>query len=142
MFNNNKENRKQMEELSNSSTIIGKGTSFKGNLETFGNIRVEGNVTGNVKTKSKVALGESAFIEGNVMAQNAEIAGEVKGILEVTEILILKSTAVVHGDIITSRMIIESGATFNGQCKMGATVKEIEIGHDAEEHERRAEKSA
>jgi len=141
MFNN-KDNRKQMEELSNSSTIIGKGTSFKGNLETFGNIRVEGNVTGHVKTKSKVALGESAFIEGNVVAQNAEIAGEVKGILEVSEVLILKSTAVVHGDVITGRLIIESGATFNGQCKMGATIKEIEIGQDAEEHERRAEKSA
>jgi len=131
-----------MEELSNSSTIIGKGTSFKGNLETFGNIRVEGNVTGHVKTKSKVALGESSFIEGNLTAQNAEIAGEVKGILEVSEILILKSTAVINGDIITGRLIIESGATFNGQCKMGATIKEIEIGQDAEEHERRAEKSA
>ena len=141
MFNN-KDNRKQMEELSNSSTIIGKGTSFKGNLETFGNIRVEGNVTGHVKTKSKVALGESSFIEGNLTAQNAEIAGEVKGILEVSEILILKSTAVINGDIITGRLIIESGATFNGQCKMGATIKEIEIGQDAEEHERRAEKSA
>jgi len=142
MFNNNKDNRKQLEELSNSSTIIGKGTSFKGNLETFGNIRVEGNVIGNVKTKSKVAIGESAFIEGNVVAQNAEIAGEVKGLLEISEILILKSTAVVYGDIITSRMIVESGATFNGQCKMGATIKEIEIGEEAEEHGRTAEKSA
>lgn len=142
MFTNNKENRKQMEDLSNSSTIIGKGTSFKGNIETFGNIRVEGNVIGNVKTKSKIALGQSAFIEGNVIAQNAEIAGEVKGLLEVSEILILKSTAVVHGDIVASRMVIESGATFNGQCKMGATIKEIEIGEEAEEHGRAAEKSA
>ena len=124
----NKEEKKVAEEISNSSNIIGKGTMVEGNLETYGNIRVEGQVIGNIKTKSKVALGQSSRVEGNILAQNAVVAGEVSGTVEVTELLLLKSTAVISGDIITNKLIVESGATFNGGCKMGVTIKEIKIG--------------
>ena len=123
----NKEEKKVAEEISNSSNIIGKGTMVEGNLETYGSIRVQGQVIGNIKTKSKVALGQSSRVEGNILAQNAEVAGEVSGTVEVTELLLLKSTAVISGDIITNKLIVESGATFNGGCKMGVTIKEIKI---------------
>ncbi|QSE98345.1 bactofilin family protein [Fulvivirga lutea] len=123
-----KEDHKVAEEISNSSNIIGKGTVLEGDIETFGNIRIEGKIIGNVKTKSKIALGQSSHVEGNILAQNAEVAGEVKGKIEVTDILILKPTAVIHGDIITNKIIVESGATFNGGCKMGTMNKEIKIG--------------
>ncbi|MDX1628008.1 MAG: polymer-forming cytoskeletal protein, partial [Fulvivirga sp.] len=95
-----KEDHKAAEEISNSSNIIGKGTRLDGDIETYGNIRIEGKVVGNVKTKSKIALGQSSEVEGNILAQNAEVAGEVKGKLEVTDVLILKPTAVIHGDIV------------------------------------------
>ena len=42
MFNNNKNQRMSEEELSNSSNIIGKGSTLEGNIESFGNIRIEG----------------------------------------------------------------------------------------------------
>ena len=106
----------------------------EGSLETYGNIRVEGRVIGNVKTKSKVALGQSSKVEGNILAQNAEVAGEVHGTLEVSDLLLLKSTAVVHGDIITNKLIVESGAAFNGSCKMGVSIKEIKIGENGQSH--------
>ncbi|MGK7395668.1 MAG: bactofilin family protein [Candidatus Cyclobacteriaceae bacterium M3_2C_046] len=120
------------EELSNSSNIVGKGTFLEGNIETFGNIRVEGKIKGNVKSKSKVALGKSSQVEGNILAQNAEIAGEVKGIIEISEMLTLKPSAVINGDIITSKMVVESGAVLNGTCKMGVTIKEINIGENGQ----------
>lgn len=125
-----KQEQKVAEQISNSSNIIGKGTILEGSIETFGNIRIEGKVIGNVKTKSKVALGQSSHVEGNILAQNAEIAGEVHGKVEITDVLILKPTAVVHSDIITNKLIVESGATFNGGCKMGVTIKEIKIGEN------------
>jgi cytoskeletal protein CcmA (bactofilin family) len=131
----NKEEKKVADEISNSSNIIGKGTVMDGSLETYGNIRVEGKVVGNVKTKSKVALGQSSRVEGNILAQNAEVAGEVHGTVEVTDLLLLKPTAVVHGDIITNKLIVESGAAFNGSCKMGVTVKEIKIGGNGQSKE-------
>ena len=120
-----KEEKRVAEEISNSSNTIGKGTFLEGNVETYGNIRIEGKVTGNVKSKSKVALGPSSVVQGNVMAQNADLEGEVKGRIEVAEMLVLKATAVIHGDIVTGKLVVEPGALFNGTCKMGAAVKDI-----------------
>ncbi|WP_258103089.1 polymer-forming cytoskeletal protein [Marinoscillum sp. MHG1-6] len=129
----NKQEQKEAEQLSNSSNIIGKGTMLEGNIETFGNLRIEGKVIGHIKTKSKVAFGHSSQIDGSVLAQNAEVAGHITGSVEVTEVLVLKPTAIVEGDIITNKLIVESGATFNGSCKMGVKSKEIKIGdHGAE----------
>ncbi|HAN49573.1 MAG TPA: cell shape determination protein CcmA [Amoebophilaceae bacterium] len=112
------------EELSNSSNIIGKGTSLEGNLNTAGNLRVEGKVKGNIQTKAKVVLGETAVLEGNIIAQTAEISGEVQGTITVSGLLTLKPTAVVNGDITTSKLVFEEGAKFNGKCNMGNSFKE------------------
>ncbi|MEQ9285282.1 MAG: polymer-forming cytoskeletal protein [Cyclobacteriaceae bacterium] len=129
MFNN-KQEQKENEELSNARNIIGKGTTLKGDLETFGNIRIEGKIIGNIKTKSKLIVGHSSNVEGNIIAQNADIEGHVIGNIDVSEILTLKSTAQINGDITTNKLIVESGATFNGGSKMGASIKEIRIGED------------
>ena len=123
-----KEQKRVADEISSSSNTIGKGTFLEGNIETYGNIRVEGKVVGNVKSKSKVALGNSSHVQGNIIAQNADIEGEVRGRLEVSELLVLKATAVINGDIVTGKLVVEPGAVFNGTCKMGAAVKEIKIG--------------
>lgn len=125
MFNKDK---KELEEISNASNHLGKGTIISGNIESYGNIRIEGEITGDLITKSKVVLGDSAKVLGSVLAQNAEISGEVKGILEVSDLLILKPTAVINGDIVTNKLVVENGAQFNGSCKMGAIIKEITLG--------------
>ncbi len=124
------------QDISNSSNIIGKGTILEGNIESLGNIRIEGKVNGSVKSKSKVALGNSSYVEGNIVAQNAEIAGAVKGVVEVIEQLILRPSATIDGDIITNKLIVESGAKFNGGCKMGVTQKEIKIGENGKSKEK------
>ncbi|MDA0194759.1 MAG: polymer-forming cytoskeletal protein [Bacteroidetes bacterium] len=125
-FNNNDD--KKEEELSSARNIIGKGTIVNGDLETFGNIRIEGKMIGNLKTKSKLIIGHSSEIGGNVVAQNADVEGTINGNIEVSEILCLKTTAVINGDISTNKLIVESGAVFNGGCKMGVSMKEIKIG--------------
>jgi cytoskeletal protein CcmA (bactofilin family) len=122
-----KEEKRVAEEISNSSNTIGKGTFLEGNVETYGNIRIEGKITGNVKSKSKIAIGPSSQINGNITSQNADIEGEVKGKIEIAELLVLKATAVVNGDISTGKLVVEPGAIFNGTCKMGAAAKEIKI---------------
>lgn len=122
-----KEEKRVAEEISNSSNTIGKGTFLEGNVETYGNIRIEGKITGNVKSKSKVALGPSSMVNGNIVAQNADIEGEVRGKVEISELLVLKSTSVINGDIITGKLVVEPGAVFNGTCKMGAIVKDIKL---------------
>jgi cytoskeletal protein CcmA (bactofilin family) len=125
-----KDNKRAAEDSANSSNTIGKGTFLEGNVETYGNIRIEGKIVGNIKSKSKVALGHQSHVQGNILALNADIEGEVKGRLEVTELLVLKATAVINGDIVTGKMVVEPGAVFNGTCKMGAVVKDIKIGEN------------
>jgi cytoskeletal protein CcmA (bactofilin family) len=120
-----KEQKKAAEEISNSSNVIGKGTTLEGNIDTSGNIRIEGRIHGNIKSKSKIALGHSSYVEGNVVAQNADIEGEVKGKIEIADMLVLKATASVQGDISTGKLVVEPGAVFNGTCKMGAAIKDI-----------------
>lgn len=135
----NKDQKKELEEISNASNHLGKGTIINGNIESHGNIRIEGIINGDLVTKAKVVLGASAKVVGNVLSQNAEVSGEVKGVIEVSDVLVLKPTAIIHGDIVTNKMIVESGAQFNGSCKMGAIVKEITLGN---KEERQKEKTA
>ena len=125
-----KEQKRVADEISNSSNVIGKGTVLEGNIETYGNIRIEGKIIGNIKSKSKIALGNSSHIEGNITAQNADIEGEVKGKIDISELLVLKATAVVHGDISTGKLVVEPGAVFNGSCRMGAAIKDIKLGEN------------
>lgn len=124
--NNKKETQKEVKEVSNTNTI-GKGTVVRGDIETFGNIRIEGKLIGTVKTKAKIAMGQPSIIEGNILAQSAEIAGKVIGKVQVSDLLILKPTAVINGDILTNKLQVEPGATINGECKMGVNIKEIKL---------------
>ena len=111
--------QQDVDKISNASTNIGKGATLQGNIDTFGNVRVDGKLIGDIRSKSKVATGNASVVEGCITAQNAEIEGEVKGSLEVAELLVLKSTAIIHGDIFTTKMVVEAGAIFNGKCQMG-----------------------
>ena len=113
--------------MAESNTIIGTGTSIDGKIESSDNLRVEGNVKGIVKTKSKIVLGSSALVEGDVFARNAEIQGTVKGKIEVSELLILGEGCKVEGDIITNKLEVRDGASFNGDCSMGVKTKEIKF---------------
>lgn len=119
-----KEEQRTAEDASSSNNIIGKGTVIEGNITTNGNIRIEGRLIGNLVSKAKVVLGQSAEIEGNITAQNAEIAGTVKGKIDIAELLTLKATSVVNGDINTAKLVVESGAVFNGLCKMGVNTSQ------------------
>jgi len=110
-------------ETGNSNCIIARGTFIKGNVRSNGNIRIEGKIVGDIITDDKVSIGESSFIEGKIEAKDAEVAGEVKGKLEITNLLTLKNSSVINGNIITNKLEIESGAVFKGNCKTGTKQK-------------------
>ena len=109
-----------------SNCIIAKGTIIEGNLRSNGNIRIEGKIVGDVITDAKVSLGESSSVEGKIAAKDAEVQGEVKGKLEITNLLTLKNSSVINGDINTTKLEIESGAVFKGKCKTGPNHKSAE----------------
>jgi cytoskeletal protein CcmA (bactofilin family) len=121
MFGGNKES-KENAELANKKNQIEKGTKIIGDIESHGNIRLDGDMIGNVNSQSKVVLGESGNMEGELVAQNAEISGEIKGSVIVSDKLILNATAVVNADVIYGKLEIHDGAVINGALKIGGGV--------------------
>lgn len=105
--------------------IIGNGTKITGDITSNGDVRIDGQLKGNISISGRLVLGPGATIEGDVQASNAEIMGEIKGKVNITETLSLKATAKIVGDIVTTKLAIESGANFTGTCNMGAVVKNI-----------------
>jgi cytoskeletal protein CcmA (bactofilin family) len=108
-----------------SVNLIGNGTKIMGDISSTGDVRIDGHLTGNINISGKFVLGPSGHVEGNITCGNGDISGEVKGIINVSETLSLKSTAKIGGDIITSKLMIEPGALFTGTCNMGAKVKNM-----------------
>jgi cytoskeletal protein CcmA (bactofilin family) len=122
--------------------MIAAGTVIEGEIKSSGDLRIDGTVKGSVLSKAKVVVGVTGLIEGDVFAQNADISGAVRGKTTVSETTFLKNSAKVHGDIITSKLVVEVGASFTGNCNMGATVKELNIGDKPAEKQQLKEKSA
>lgn len=120
-------NRKQPEEsfsqkgdgFQNTYNILGKGTEIIGNIISDGDIRIDGVLKGNLESRSKVILGPSGVIQGNVHCENMDVEGSVLGKIECAEILFIKNNAHIEGDIHTNKLVVENGAVFNGQCSMG-----------------------
>jgi cytoskeletal protein CcmA (bactofilin family) len=112
------EEKKSVVDMVNSSNVISKETRIKGNIDAQGNIRIEGTVEGFITSKSKIVIGDSAVIKGNISSVEAEISGKVDGEVACSEILYLKKTAYISGNIITKKLVVENGAVFDGQCQM------------------------
>jgi len=98
--------------------MIGKGTSIKGDIRSDGDFRVDGILHGSIQSTGKIVVGVSGVIEGDVTCQNADFSGQVKAIIRVKELLSLKATSKVTGEVHTSKLAIEPGAKFSGTCNM------------------------
>ena len=105
--------------------IIRKGTEIKGDVTCAGDIRIDGVLNGTLNSQGKVVVGQSGIIEGEVTCKNADISGNIKANIVVRELLQLKATANIAGDINTNKLSIEPGANFTGTCNMGSVVKGI-----------------
>lgn len=117
MFNKSKSNNEAI--TPGSLNVFGVGTEVDGNITANGDIRVDGLIKGNLTTSSKCILGAQGKITGNITAKNCDISGLVLGDLMVSEVLLLKNTAEVRGNIRTDKFVVESGGKFNGKCEMG-----------------------
>ncbi|MES2565887.1 MAG: polymer-forming cytoskeletal protein [Bacteroidota bacterium] len=118
---------------SSSINLIGNGTFITGDINSNGDVRIDGTLKGNISISGKLVVGPSGIIDGNVICQNADISGEIKGKINVSELLSLKATAKLLGDIVTAKLSIEPSASFTGTCSMGAVVKNISNATEARE---------
>ncbi len=124
MFNKNSSSGK-LDGTTSSINLIGAGTMVDGDIKSNGDIRIDGTVQGNIISKSKVVVGSTGAVEGNVTSQNADVSGSIRGKVTVNELLFLKSSANIQGDIVAGKLVVEVGATFTGTCNMGPMIKDM-----------------
>lgn len=99
--------------------IIAQGTKIVGTITTNSDIRIDGELEGDLICKGKIVVGQQGNIKGNVDCANAEIMGNVNGKMIVSGTLSLKSTSKIWGQIKTKILSIEPEAQFTGTCEMG-----------------------
>jgi cytoskeletal protein CcmA (bactofilin family) len=108
---------------STSINLISNGTEIIGDIKSTGDIRIDGSLTGNLNVKGKVVIGPTGKISGEVICKNSEVSGYIEGKITVGELLSLKASSTIIGDIATLKLSIEPGAKFSGNCKMIDTEK-------------------
>jgi cytoskeletal protein CcmA (bactofilin family) len=101
--------------------LISIGTDIIGDIKSNGDIRIDGSLTGTLNTKGKVVIGTTGKVNGEVICKNSEVAGIIEGKISVGQLLNLKASSKIHGDIATTKLSIEPGAVFSGNCKMSDT---------------------
>ena len=104
---------------SEEATVISKGVKIEGKLSCSGSIRLDGEVKGDISSQSKVIIGENGSVNGQINAENITIGGKVTGTVRAKEKLILDAKGNLQGDVFSKTVSMESGAVFNGNCKMG-----------------------
>lgn len=132
MAKNNYENE------TNGINIIGVGTEIKGDINSIGDIRVDGSLTGKLITKGKVVVGETGRVKGEINCKNSDVEGAIEGKITVSELLSLKATSHILGDIIVNKLAIEPGCRFTGNCDMngGVFINETKIEKSEPEEEK------
>ncbi|WP_459210282.1 bactofilin family protein [Aquimarina rhabdastrellae] len=127
MFSDNKK-VKDTSDFSKNQNRISEGTKIVGDIISQGGFRIEGTVEGTVKTTGRVVVGKSGNIKGTLECSNADFEGKFSGKLIITETLSLKATAHIEGEVTTSKLAVDPGATFNATCVMNGGAKAMRDG--------------
>jgi len=107
-----------LEQVAASINRICENTKIVGTIETTGDIRIDGTLDGTILSTGRVVVGLKGKIKGDMNCTCVDVSGRIKGNVVANDVLILKEKSVFVGELTTQKLIIESGATFNGICKM------------------------
>jgi cytoskeletal protein CcmA (bactofilin family) len=110
------------ENSNQSINIISEGTKIKGDIIANGDIRIDGELIGNIAAKGKLVVGTEGRITGEVVCNNIEVAGIIKGKVKASELLNMKATSQIEGDIVAGKLSVEPGSVFSGTCTMGGSI--------------------
>src|ERR1700712_753904 len=103
---------------SNAASLIGAGTTLTGDINSNSDLRIDGTLVGNIISNAKVIIGANGVVQGDINGQQADILGKVTGSVKVKELLQLKGSSVIKGNIHAGKLQVEPTATFNGECHM------------------------
>ncbi len=123
MFNSKTQNTPSDALDLNSHNTIGAGTVITGEINIEGNVRIDGTIKGNLISKGKIVLGPNSVVEGEVECKQASISGKVLGKVIAHELISIKSTAQIEGDVYYSKLEVDNGAQINGSLLSSVSKK-------------------
>ncbi len=101
----------------NSASIITPGTAIKGEIRCDGNILINGELEGNILSRSEVVVGKSGRVMGEIQAQKLLVSGEFRGNFT-GEVIDIMPYGKVYGDVVVNNIVIEPNAVFEGETKI------------------------
>ncbi len=120
-------NKKLQEEIGRTgelNTIIGKGTTIEGSIAVQNSLRVDGTINGNVSTTESIVVGKDGIIKGELNVGNAVIGGKIEGKIDAKGKVVLESKSSFRGEMKTTKLVIDEGAFFDGNCVMDENKRE------------------
>lgn len=100
------------------NTIVGKGTVVNGDMQVENSLRVDGTIKGKVKVTDTVLIGKEGRVEGEIIAKDVMVGGRIKGNIQASGKVLLEANAQITGDLKAAQLVVDEGATFDGQCVM------------------------
>ncbi|MBS1573805.1 MAG: polymer-forming cytoskeletal protein [Bacteroidetes bacterium] len=122
MFNSKSKSEMSYEKsngVNGGATLISAGTTLKGDISSNSDLRIDGTIIGNIRSSSKIIIGSSGSVEGDIEANQADVNGKVTGNIKIKDLLQLKGECIITGNVQSGKLQVEPTATFNGQCHMG-----------------------
>ncbi len=111
----------------NSLNTLVQGTLVEGTVTSESDIRVDGTIKGKLICDAKVIIGPAGFVDGEINCKNAVLEGKFQGVLHVSELLNIRESANVSGEVRTNKLIVQSGAAFNVNCTMDSNIKKTPL---------------
>jgi len=110
------------ETLGKTNRIV-EGTIITGTISTETDTRLDGTLIGDFKSKGKIVIGQTGYLKGDIICKTADIEGRFEGKIQVSELLNIKSKAVIIGEVICGKLAVEPGADFSATCIMKSNSK-------------------
>ncbi|HIJ60678.1 MAG TPA: polymer-forming cytoskeletal protein [Nitrospirae bacterium] len=98
-------------------SLIGEKSEFVGDISTEGTCRIDGKFHGNIKA-DWVIIGEMGSVKGNVSSRGVIIGGMIEGNIKADEIVEIKTTGKLTGDIHTKKLSVAEGGIFEGRSQI------------------------
>jgi cytoskeletal protein CcmA (bactofilin family) len=112
-------------------SFIGINSEFRGDITVSGTLRIDGKLTGNI-TAGWIVVGEQAFVKGDLVASGIVVGGRVEGTLKADDIVELKPSAHLYGDICSKKLVIAEGGEFMGRsATQGSDAKLLDFSGEA-----------
>ena len=100
------------------NSILGPEVEVNGDVKVVGSILIYGIVNGNIIASGTVRTAKGSSVNGNIESKNAIISWEIMGDLTVENKATLEHDCILNGNLTTSIVVVDEGATFKGLCNM------------------------